>query len=427
VRMTITGVGLNHQAVPVELLERLILSTDEISDVLRGLLGFPGVREAFMLSTCNRVEAYIEASATPDELRSRVAALLAPRANLAPGELAELLAVSSESAAVEHLFRVVCGLDSMAVGEDQIVAQVRGALRHASASGTLGPMLSRLGDAALTTSKRARTETEIGRHGISLAHAGVALCREHLGSLTGRTALVIGAGTVGSLAARLLAEHGAGRILVASRTEASARRVADSVEGTIVSLEGLPDTIAECDVVVTAVGSPKPVLTASMLEPLPRAPGSPLFLLDLAMPRDIDPTCRLLPETVLADIEIIGRHLAERRPADDVAAATAVVAKETAAFLRRRREQVASPLISAMRSRVKVLVDAEVARLDGKLTSLDGRQRAVVADAVRQAMNRLIHGPTVRARELSAQPGGAVYLEALSQLFEPIGDGTSRS
>jgi glutamyl-tRNA reductase len=404
-----------------------MLSTDEISDVLRGLSRFRGVREAFMLSTCNRVEAYIEASATPDELRAQVAALFAPRANLAPAELAELLDVRDESAAVEHLFRVVCGLDSMAVGEDQIVAQIRSALRHASACETLGPMLSRLGDAALMTSKRARTETEIGRRGISLAHAGLALCREHLGSLTGRTALVIGAGTVGSLAARLLAEHGAGRILVASRTEASARRVATSVGGTIVALDGLRDTIGGCDVVITAVGSPKPVLTASMLEPVPRAPGSPLFLLDLAMPRDIDPACRLQPGTVLADIEIIGRHLAARRPADDVAAATAVVAEEAETFLRRRREDVASPLISAMRSRVKVLVEAEVARLDGKLTSLDVTQRALVAGAVRQAMNRLMHGPTVRAKELSAELGGGVYLEALSRLFEPIGDGASQS
>ncbi len=426
-RMTITGIGLNHRAVPVELLERLVLSTDEISDVLRGISGFPGVREAFMLSTCNRIEAYVEASVNPADLRPQVAALLAPRAGLAAEELTELLDVNDESAAVAHLFRVTCGLDSMAVGEDQIVAQVRGALRQADASGTLGPALRRLGNAALATSKRARTETEIGRHGISLAHAGLAVCREYLGSLSGRTALVIGAGTVGSLAARLLAKHEAGRILVASRTEESASRVAAAVGGTVVSLDGLPGTIVGCDVVVTAVGSPKPVLTASMLEQVSRGPGSPLFLLDLAMPRDIDPACRLLPEIELADIEMIGRRLALQRPADDVAGATAVVAQEAEAFLRGRREAAAVPLIGAMRTRVRELVDAELTRPNGKVAGLDGRQQAVVAGAVRQVMNTLIHGPTVRAKELSAQPGGAAYVEALLRLFEPVGDKAGQS
>lgn len=425
-RMTITGLSLNHRVVPVELLERLVLSDSEACDVLRGLSGTPWVREALLLSTCNRVEAYVEASLTPDELRSRIAALLAPRADYTPGDLAELVEVRDESSAVEHLFRVACGLDSMAVGEDQIVAQVRGALRRADDFGTLGPALSRLGDAALATSKRARTETDIGRHGISLAHVGLELCREHLGRLTERTALVIGAGTVGSLAARLLAEHGAGRILVASRTEESATRVADSVGGTVVSLDGLPDALPACDVIVSAVGSPKPVLTADMLEQLPRTPGSPRFLLDLAMPRDIDPACRLLPETELTDLEVIGRRLARQRPTDDVAAATTVISQEVAVFLRRRREEAAGPLIKTMRSQAQELADAELARLQGRLAGLDSRQRAMVAGVVRQVVNKLLHGPTARAKELSAQTGGTAYMEALSLIFEPIKDEASQ-
>jgi glutamyl-tRNA reductase len=419
VTMAIIDAGLTHRTAPPELLERLLVPPEEIPDLLHKLHAMPRVREVLVISTCNRIEAYLESDETPAAVRIGVAEALAPRAAVPADEIEPLLTTGGEAHAVEHLFSVLCGLDSMAVGEDQIVAQFRAAVRLATGARTIGPVLTRLADAGLTTSKRARTETGIGRRGISLAHAGVALGSDHLGGLAGRTAVLIGSGTVGSLAARLLREHEVARIVVVSRTEANAHRLAAAVGGEVAQLPALPEVLAGCDLVVTAIGATAPVLSPSQLAPARLSAGHrPLFVLDLGMPRDVDPDCRHIPGVTVVDIETLGRHLAERELPDDVGHVRAVVAQEAAAFLARRRESAAVPLIGALRSRAQEAVDTELLRLHDRLSGLDDRQRAETAAAVQRVVSKLLHGPTVRAKELSAAPDGTVYIEALSRLFD---------
>ena len=415
VTMTIIHVGMTHRTIPSELLERLLVPVQEIPVLLNELYGKPQVREVLALSTCNRIEVYVESTAPVAALRTAVAAAFGPRAGL-PGEAVEpLLVTSTDALAVEHLFSVMCGLDSMAVGEDQIVAQFRTAVRLATTGLTIGPVLTRLADAALRTSKRARTQTRIGRWGISLAQAGLTIGRDHLGGLAGRSAVLIGAGTVGSLVARSLRGDGVDRIVVISRTDANARRLAESVAGEAAPFTALPAALSAADIVVTAIGAPKPVLTADHLGPVR---DRPLFVLDLGMPRDVDPACRDVSGVRVVDIEALGRHLAARQLPDDVGQVRVVVAEETAAFMARHRQSAAVPFIGALRTHAQQVVDIELLQLHDRFPGLDDRLRAETAAVVRRVVSKLLHGPTVRAKELSAAPDGTVYIEALSRLFD---------
>ncbi|HJP78309.1 MAG TPA: glutamyl-tRNA reductase [Pseudonocardiaceae bacterium] len=414
--MTITELGLTHKTVPTELLERVLLAQQDIPELLREFASMRGVREIIALSTCNRLEIYLSGTADADETRTLLAGHLARRAGLPVGPVAELVTTKQDSEAIEHLFVVLCGLDSMAVGEEQIVAQFREAIRSSAAASTLGPVLSKLADAALGVSKRVRSETDLGTRGISLAQAGIALAEDYLDGLGGRRALLVGAGTVANLAVKLLTERGIGPVVVASRTIANATRLADTVGGTAVELDHVADALGDADLVVTAIGADKPILSLDMLAP---ARGDrPLFVLDLGMPRDVEAGIAELPGVELVGLAALGEHLAARDLPDDIGHAAEIIAAETAAFLLKQRELAAVPVIGALRSHAREVVERELLRLNEKLPGLDDKQRAETAATVQRVVSKLLHLPTVRVKELSADEDGAVYLDALSRLFD---------
>jgi glutamyl-tRNA reductase len=404
------NIGISYRTAPAATLERLAVVPGEQHTVLGQLRALSGVDEVFALSTCNRVEVYAATAGPPGEAALSVAALLADRAGMPADVVRQLARIRIDAAAVEHLFSVTSGLDSMAVGEEQIVAQVKAAQRDAAVSGTTGPVLTGLLEAALRASKRARTKTMIGTAGVSLARAGLDLARAHLGDLAGRRAVVAGTGSMGRLAARLLYDSGA-HLSIVSRSAARAGELAATMGGRPVPVDELAAAIAAADVLVTAMGSPTPIVRRDDVR-------APLFMLDLGRPADVEPAAGLLPGVVLVDLAALGRHLARADVPDDVPRAQAIVAEEVGAYLTRQEQAAAAPVIAALHAQIRQLADAELCRLHDRLPGLDDAQRSETAATVHRILRKVLHRPTVRAKELTGGPDGPVYVEALRQLFD---------
>jgi glutamyl-tRNA reductase len=274
-------------------------------------------------------------------------------------------------------------------------------------------------DAALRVSKQARTETTISTAGISLARAGLDLAHDCLGGLAGRKAVVLGTGTVGKLAARLLHESGVARLMVASRTEAAAATVAASVHGKPLQVTDLPATLADSDLLITATGAPVHVVLAEQVRAAREQTGNrPLFVLDLGMPPDVQPSVGNLAGVTLVDIHALGRHLADRDVPDDVHRVRAIVAAEVDSYVERQNQAAAAPVIAALHSQIRELTEAELVRLNERLPTLSEQQRAETAATVNRIIRKVLHRPTVRAKQFATGPDGLVYLEALQQLFD---------
>jgi glutamyl-tRNA reductase len=348
-----------------------------------------------------------------------VADVLAAHGRIPAADVRAMARVRTGGAAAEHLFSVACGLDSMAVGEDQIVAQIKAAARAAAAAGTAGPAITGLVDAALRASKRARTQTAISTEGISLARAGLDLAGAQLGGLAGRDAVVLGTGSMGKLAARLLREAGVRRLSVAGRNQVRAAEVAAAFGGGYLPADGVPGTLAGADILVTATGAAAPVVPAGAVRAArAQAGGRPLFVLDLGMPPDVEPAVGALAGVTLVDIPALGRHLAGQAVPDQIPQVRAIVAEEAAAYAARQDQAAAGPVIAAMHAQIRQLADAELARLHDRLPDLSDQQRAETAATVHRILRKVLHRPTVRVKEFSAGPKGPAYLEALEQLFD---------
>jgi glutamyl-tRNA reductase len=307
----------------------------------------------------------------------------------------------------------------MAVGEDQIVAQIKAAARKAAGAGTTGPALAGLIDAALRASKRARTQTTISTEGISLARAGLGLAAVRLGGLAARDAVVLGTGSTGKLAARLLRQANVGRLSVAGRNAARTAEVAAAVGGRPLQAADVPAALARADLLVTATGAAAPVVVAGPVRAArAQAAGRPLFVLDLGMPPDVEPAVGRLAGVMLADLAALGQHLADDAAPDQISQVRAIVAAEAAAYAERQDQAAAAPVIAAMHTQIGQLADAELARLHDRLPDLSEHQRAETAATVHRILRKILHRPTVRAREFSASPEGRIYLDALQQLFD---------
>ena len=417
--MTIVSLSVSHRTTPVEVLEKLAVPAPQRGPVLARLHADPSIDEVAVLSTCNRVEVYAAAHGSVEQVTQAVADLLATHGRLEVGEVLRIARVRVGGEAAEHLFSVACGLDSMAVGEDQIVAQLKAAARAAAAAGTTGPAITGLIDAALRTSKQARTQTTISTEGISLARAGLDLAAAQLGGLAARDAIVLGTGSIGKLAALLLQEAGIRHLSVASRRETRAADVAAVVDGEYLRASDVPAKLAEADILVTATGAVVPVVTAEQVrEARAQAGGRPLFVLDLGMPPDVDPEVGRLPGVTLVDLTALGRHLAERDTPDQIPQVRAIVAEAVTAYLDRQEQAAAAPVIAAMHAQIRQLADAELVRLHDRLPDLTDQQRAETDAAVHRILRKILHRPTVRAKEFAAGPDGPVYLDALRQLFD---------
>jgi glutamyl-tRNA reductase len=417
--MTIVSLSVSHRIAPVELLERLAVPSTQRDSVLARLHAVPSIDEVVVLSTCNRVEVYAATRGPAEQVPQAVVDLMAARGRVQAGDLMRMARIRVGAAAAEHLFSVACGLDSMAVGEEQIVAQIKAAARAAVAAGTTGPATTGLIDAALRASKRARTETTISTEGISLARAGLDLADAHLGGLAARDAVVLGTGSMGKLAARLLREAGVGRLSVASRNAARAAEVAAAVRGRYLGASEVPATLADADILITATGAAVPVVPAAKVRAArAQAGGRPLFVLDLGMPPDVDPAVGRLAGVTLVDLTALGRHLADREVPDQIPQVRAIVTAEVAAYLDRQEQAAAAPVIAAMHAQIRQLADAELDRLHDRLPDLSEQQRAETAATVHRILRKVLHRPTVRAKEFSTGPNGPVYLDALRQLFD---------
>ena len=428
--MSVLVVGLSHKSAPVATLEQAAVSGDTLTKLLRDLVQAEPVAEAFVVSTCNRVEVYADV----DRFHAGVTAiceLLARHCGLPSPELTQHLYVHYEDRAVSHLLAVAAGLDSMVVGEDQILGQVRSAVKLAAEHGTAGRVLNELGRLALRTGKRARAETAIGRAGLSLLSAAVEFAAARLGpgrpdadALAGRDVLIVGAGSMSALATATAARSGAASIAVANRTRVHAERLAASVSTaatTVTGLADLPAAMAAADVVISCTGAAGQVITGDMVSAAlaaRKAPGS-LVIMDLAMPRDVEPAVAGLPGVVLIGMDQLSEHASAIRD-DDVAAVRAILEAELAAYLSAMDAARVAPTVVALRAKAAKVVDAELARLAGRLSAdgLSGHALDEIAQTVRRVVDKLLHAPTVRVKELAGSPGGEEYAAALRVLFD---------
>jgi glutamyl-tRNA reductase len=415
--MSILVVGLSHRSAPVDLLERVSLSADAAAKLIDDIVSGEHAGEAMVLSTCNRVEVYVDVDKFHGGL-AETSELLARQAGASLDELTPHLYVHYEDRAVAHLFAVACGLDSMVVGESQILGQVRAALRTAQDAGSAGRTLGALAQQALRVGKRARTETGIDRAGRSLVSAGLAEAEQVLGSLAGRSVVVVGAGAMSSLAATVAHQVGAASVVVANRTLPHAQRVAAGVGGRAVALPELAGALASADLVVSCTGAVGHVVTTPTVAAAQRARGDrPLVLLDLALPRDVEPGAEDLAGVTVIDLESLAGVLERTEHAADVEATRLIVAEEVTAFLGWQRAASVAPTVVALRGMADAVVRAELARLTARLPGLDDRSRAEVETTLQRVVEKVLHAPTVRVKQLAGEPGGHAYADALSKLF----------
>ncbi len=433
--MTLLVVGLSHKSAPVGTLERAALGGDDLDKLRRDVFGAQHVGGAFIVSTCNRVEIYAGVDKFHGAL-SAISDLLARHSGIALTDLTQHLYVHYEDRAVQHLLDVTCGLDSMVVGESQILGQVRQALGVARAQETLGRELAGLGALALRTGKRAHAETGIDRAGANLVSVGIGLAAARLpgdqrpagdGPLGGRRVLVVGAGSMSALAATTASRMGAAAIVVANRTPGNAERLAAALGGIPAGLAELPEAMQAADLVISCTGATGVVITeATLARVMARRGGAPLVLLDLALPRDVEPGAAALAGISLIDLDAIGAAAGPGPgtvgqagvTSQDVAAVRAIVAEEFAAWASAARAASVTPTVVALRAKAAQVVDAELARLSGRLSGLDDRALGEISHTVRRVVDKLLHAPTVRMKELASGPGGDGYAAALRVLFD---------
>ena len=419
--MSLLAVGVSHRTAPVALLEQFAMSADDAAKALHELVESTHVSEAIVLATCNRVEVFAEVDRFHGGV-SDVSRVLARQAGASVEALSPYVTVHYEDQAVAHMFSVAAGLDSMVVGETQVLGQLRAAYALAQGQGTVGRGLHPVVQRALRVGKRVHTETGIDRAGASLVSVALDRAAARLGPLADRAALVVGAGSMGALAATTLARRGA-VVTVTSRTTASAARLAESVGGRCAELADLPGQLAGAELLLTCTGASGLVVsTEVMAGALAARPDRPLVVVDLALPRDVDPGVAGLPGVHVVDLALLqGEHEAGSAggavATDDVAAAQVMIEAETALLRAERQAAAVAPTVSALRSQAAGVVDAELLRLAARLPDLDGRARAEIARTVRRVVDKLLHEPTVRVKELAGASGDTDYADALRALF----------
>jgi glutamyl-tRNA reductase len=414
--MTVLVVGLSHRTASVGMLEKAVVAADDLRKTLEELRRSDTIGEVVLLSTCNRVEVYADVARFHPAV-AEIGAVLSRHSGVPVGELTEYLYVHFAEAAVEHLLTVACGLDSMVVGESQILGQLRSAYTLATEVGSVGTVLHELAQTALRVGKRAHAETGIDRAGASVVSVALDRAERMLGPLAGRNVLIVGAGSMGALAGASLRRRGVTDLVVANRSPERGARLAATLEGTAAALSELPERIAGADLLVCSTGAAGIVVDAAQVRP---RDGRPLMVLDLAVPRDVAPEVAGLPHVSYLDIDALhgGPGTAELVSDSDVAEATAIVTEELGRYLAGQHQLAVAPTVTALRARATQVIDAELGRLDARLPGLQPELRRELADTVRRTVEKLLHAPTVRVKEFAALPGGAQYANALRELFD---------
>jgi glutamyl-tRNA reductase len=416
--MSILLVGVSHTSAPVSLLERMCLDPEQAAKLATAVSQSDFASEAVVVATCNRLEVYAEVDRFHGSVED-ISDQLAATAGGARDDVVPHLYVHYDEAAVAHLFALASGLDSMVVGESQILGQVRAALQRGQEQGTVGAVLNGAFQQALRVGKRGHAETNIDAAGPSVVAAALAQLTARGAELAGCRAVVVGAGAMAGLAVTHLARRGAAEVVVANRTPATAARLAASVGGRSVSLAELPSEFTRADVVVSCTGATGVVVHAAQLEDAlaHRSPQRPLSVVDLALPHDVDPLVAEHSAVRYVGLATLAHDLAEGPAAPDVEQVRRIVAEEVGAFLSARAAARATPTVVALRSMATEVVDAELSRLWGRLANADAETRAEVEQTVRRVAGKLLHGPTTRVKELTGEPAGMSYAEVLAELF----------
>lgn len=410
--------GINHNTAPIEVRERLAIPAGRLADATRTLVHQPGIREGLILSTCNRVELLTVqengSSEAPDLLR-----FLHEYFAVAPASLTPHLYEYREREAVRHLFRVASSLDSMVVGEPQILGQVKESYTVArevgAVSGSLDPLIQR----AFTVAKKVRSETQIGSSSVSIASVAVDLARKIFGSLGGKTVLLVGAGKMSELAARHLIQQGASNILVANRTIERAERIAAQFNGQVVPFDGLYDQAARADIVITSTGAPQKLFGRSHGQHfLQSRRNRPMFFIDIAVPRDVDPRMNEVEGCFVYDIDdlqqVAAANLADR--GREAAAAETIVTREVDKYQQRIQSLDAAPAIRTLQEHAENLRQAELRRTSSRLAGLTADQLAAVEALTRSLTNKFLHAPMTAMRE-AAREGDSHALAELESLY----------
>ena len=423
--MLIIAVGVNHRTAPVEVREKLSFHAHTLSDDLKRLYSYRGIDGCAIISTCNRTEIYV----TPRELDDGLHAVwefLSEHSGLDISEIKNCTFCHSLYDAVRHLLRVSAGLDSMILGETQILGQVREAYEKALQAGTTNGILNTLFKQAIVVGKRVRTETGIDKNAVSVSYAAVELARQQFGDLNGRSVLVVGAGKMSELTAKHLVSNGVSGVIVSNRSYDRAEMLAEKFEGKAVKFEKLFQYMNQADIVISSTAARHSVIRyGDMLETVTNNPGKKIMLIDIAVPRDIDPEVGELPGITLYDIDdlqmVVDNNLAERRQA--ALAAETIIEEELNGFLMWLSSQFVVPTITALKGMGDEIKQKELTRAYNRLGELTPREQKIISSMANSIVKQLLHLPVVRLKEYASTSEGHLYTEVLQNLFDLDVDG----
>ncbi|NNE72045.1 MAG: glutamyl-tRNA reductase [Acidimicrobiales bacterium] len=418
--MSLVVIGLNQRLAQLDLLERMNIAADALPKALHDVCSREHVAEAVVLSTCNRTEVYVEAEkfhGAYDDVRS----FLSETSGMLPEEFSHHLYTYYDADAVRHLFTVASGADSVVLGETEVLGQVRGAWETALAERSVGSTLKPLFRQAIEVGKRARTETGISRHITSVSQAAVAMAAERLQSLAGRSVLLLGAGEMGRGMAIALHAAGVDRILVANRTFERAAELADLLDGEAVPLDQLPTALGQVDVLLTSTGASSLIVEQGTIGDLmAKRPDHPLLIVDIAVPRDIDPGAGSIPNVTLLDMDDLKAFadagLAERRR--ELASVHSIIDQEVIRYLDLSTTREVEPVVAALFERSRLVRDAEFERFNSRLSALDDDQREAVEALVHGLLGKMLHDPVQRLKRAAGTARGDRLAEALTELFD---------
>ncbi len=411
--------GMSHRTAPIELREQLALEEDKLREILRTLHATGACSEGMVLSTCNRVEIYGVAD-VPREARRLAFSLLCQQRGVELAAVEPLLYLKTDADAVHHCFRVASSLDSMILGEPQILGQVKDAFSLARRCQTVGPLLHGVMTQAFTVAKKVKTETEVARHAVSVSFAAVELAKKIFGGLRGKSVLLIGAGKMGELAAKHLVDQGVFPLYVTNRTWSRARELSEVLPGTAVPFEEWREALARVDIVITSTGAPEPIISKEDVQQALQARRSrPLFFVDIAVPRDVEPGVNDLDNVFCYDIDdlqqVVEANLRERLR--EAQKAEALVAREVGKFLSRLKALEVVPTIVSLREKLETIRQGEVAKALARLPDASPDTRAAIEALSSAIVNKILHAPTVKLRETSRSGRGRRWAALVSELF----------
>jgi glutamyl-tRNA reductase len=417
-------VGISHRSAPVELRERVDFSARGVAAALRALAARGSTRESVIVSTCNRSEIYA-ACDDPQATRGDLERFIGEFNEVAGTDVAAHLYELVDLEAARHLFRVAAGLDSLVVGEPQILGQVKDAHAAAADAQTVGPVLNRVFHSSFGVGKRVRTETGLGAGAVSVSYAAVALARKIFGDLAGMSVVVVGAGEMGKLTALHMKAQGVHHVTIVSRTMAHAAKTADAIGGASAApWEEMEAVVSACDIVITATGAATPILTRARVEAIMRPRRNrPLFIIDIALPRDVEAAAGELEQVFLYNIDDLQATVRENlaRRASEVSRAEAIVTDEVQKFAAWLRARGAIPTVVALRQRFEAIRRTELERLDYKMAALPPDARARVDEITHLIVEKLLLTPTEQLKTLTDAETVGAYSEALTRLFA-LGD-----